>query len=75
MSNPVMNYSQFMSAFKKAESGYRGKANTSEGGKSGTAKVNQELAKGPVKGAGTPELNAQTKKHLANIKAKSASKK
>ena len=27
MANPVMNYNQFMAAFKKAEAGYRGKAN------------------------------------------------
>ena len=27
MANPVMNYNQFMAAFKRAESGYRGKAN------------------------------------------------
>jgi hypothetical protein len=72
MANPVMNYNQFMSAFKKAESGYRGKANTVNNDKNGSAKIKQELAQGPVKGKGTPQIGKHTSKHLSNIKKKNA---
>ena len=56
MGNPVMNYGQFMAAFKRAEAGYSGKGNVSAKDKSGSAKVNQELAAGPVKGKGNEIL-------------------
>jgi hypothetical protein len=59
-----------MAAFKKAESGYRGKANTADGATKGTAKVNQELTEGPVKGKGTPQIDKYTKQYLASAKAK-----
>lgn len=74
MSNPVMNYAQFMSAFNSADSKYRKKSGKADGGKSGSAKVNQQLADGPVKGAGTPQLKKAVAKNLAGAKKKSASK-
>ncbi len=74
MANPVMNYAQFMSAFNSSETKYRKKANVADKGKTGSAKVNQEIAVGPVKGAGTPAIKKVTSKHLASIKKKSASK-
>jgi hypothetical protein len=74
MSNPVMNYNQFMTAFKKAESGYRGKGNTAANDKGGTAKINQEISAGPVKGKGTPYIDKYTKQYLGSVKKKSASK-
>lgn len=70
MANPVMNYAQFMSAFNSADKNYRKKANVADKGKSGSAKVNQELGVGPVKGAGTPAIKKGTTKHLAQIKNK-----
>ena len=70
MSNPVMNYNQFMSAFKKAASGYSGKANIKNGDATGTAKVKQELAEGPVKGKGTPHIDKYTKQYLSTVKKK-----
>lgn len=75
MANPVMNYAQFMSAFNSSDKNYRKKANVADKGKTGSAKVNQEMATGPVKGAGTPAIKKGTSKHLANIKKKSATSK
>jgi len=43
MANPVMNYNQFMAAFKRAEAGYRGKANVAAHDKNGSARLNQGL--------------------------------
>jgi len=70
MSNPVMNYNQFMSAFKKAAAGYSGKGNTKNDDATGTAKVKQELAEGPVKGKGTPHIDKYTKQYLGTVKKK-----
>lgn len=70
MSNPVMNYNQFMSAFKKAAAGYSGKANVADKSATGTAKVKQELAEGPVKGKGTPHIDKYTKEYLSTVKKK-----
>jgi hypothetical protein len=70
MSNPVMNYNQFMSAFKKAASGYSGKANVKNNDAAGTAKVKQELAQGPVKGKGTPHIDKYTKQYMSTVKKK-----
>jgi len=75
MNNPVMNYNQFMAAFKKAEAGYNGKANIAAHDKNGTAKINQEMAEGPVKGKGTPHLDKYNKEYTAAVKKKSASRK
>ena len=74
MGNPVMNYDQFMSAYKKAANGYSGKANVKNADAKGTAKVKQELAEGPVKGSGTPQISKYTKGYLASVKKKSATK-
>ena len=71
MANPVMNYNQFMAAFKKAEAGYRGKANVSANDKSGSMKVNQGLVEGPVKGKGTPQIDKYTKQYMTTAKNKS----
>lgn len=71
MANPVMNYNQFMAAFKKAEAGYRGKANVAANDKSGSMKVNQGLVEGPVKGKGTPQLDKYTKQYMTTAKNKS----
>ena len=68
MSNPVMNYNQFMSAFKKAAAGYSGKADIKANDKSGTAKVKQQLS--DVKGKGTPALDKYTKQYLNTVKKK-----
>ena len=65
-----MNYNQFMSAFKKAASGYNGKANIKNDDATGTAKVKQELAEGPVKGKGTPHIDKYTKQYLSTVKNK-----
>jgi hypothetical protein len=70
MSNPVMNYNQFMAAFKKAEAGYHGKANVAAHDAKGTAKVKQELATGPVKGKGTAHLSKATNSYLGTVKKK-----
>lgn len=70
MGNPVMNYGQFMAAFKKAEAGYSGKANVAANDKSGSAKVNQGLVEGPVKGKGTPQLDKYTKQYMSKVKGK-----
>jgi len=70
MANPVMNYNQFMSTFKKAA--YHGKANIANKDASSHSKLNQGLAKDHIKGTGTPALAKYTKQHLANIKKKSA---
>jgi len=70
MGNPVMNYGQFMAAFKKAESGYNGKANVAANDKSGSAKVNQGLVQGPVKGKGTQQLDKYTKQYMSTVKSK-----
>ena len=70
MSNPVMNYNQFMSAFKKAAAGYSGKANIKNGDATGTAKIKQELAHEPVKGKGTPHIDKYTKQYLSTVKKK-----
>lgn len=74
MANPVMNYNQFMAAFKKAEAGYRGKANVSANDKTGSAKVNQGLVEGPVKGKGTPHIGKYTKQYLSAAKNKNVVK-
>jgi hypothetical protein len=71
MANPVMNYNQFMAAFKKAEAGYRGKANVAANDKTGSMKVNQGLVEGPVKGKGTPQLDKYTKQYMTTAKNKS----
>jgi len=71
MANPVMNYNQFMSAFKKAAAGYSGKADVKNDDAKGTAKVKQELAEGPVKGKGTSQIDKYTKQYLATVKNKS----
>lgn len=68
MSNPVMNYNQFMAAFKKAAAGYSGKADIKANDKNGTAKVKQELAE--VKGKGTAALDKYTKQYLNTVKKK-----
>jgi len=70
MSNPVMNYNQFMSAFKKAASGYSGKENVKKNDATGTAKVKQELTQGPVKGKGTPHIDKYTKQYMSAVKKK-----
>jgi len=70
MGNPVMNYSQFMAAFKKAESGYSGKADVAAKDKSGSAKVNQGLVEGPIKGKGTPQIDKYTKQYMSRVKSK-----
>jgi hypothetical protein len=70
MGNPVMNYSQFMAAFKKAEAGYSGRANVAANDKSGSAKVNQGLVSGPIKGKSTPQLDKYTKQYLSSVKSK-----
>jgi hypothetical protein len=74
MANPVMNYTQFMSAFKKAAAGYSGKADIKNDDATGTAKVKQELAEGPVKGKGTPHIDKYTKQYLTTVKNKSVVK-
>ena len=73
MANPVMNYNQFMSVFKKAA--YHGKANLLNKDAGSNSKINQGLVKDHIKGSGTPALNKYTKQHLANIKKKSAARK
>lgn len=73
MSNPVMNYNQFMAAFKKSQAGFSGKADIKNDDTTRTAKVKPELAEGPVKGKGTPQLDKYTKAHLSQVKKKSAS--
>jgi len=70
MANPVMNYNQFMAAFKKAEAGYRGKANVAANDRSGSMKINQGLVEGPVKGKGTPQLDKYTKQYMTTAKNK-----
>jgi hypothetical protein len=70
MANPVMNYNQFMSVFKKAA--YSGKANLANKDAGSNSKINQGLVRDHIKGSGTPTLNKYTKQHLANIKKKSA---
>lgn len=74
MANPVMNYNQFMAAFKKAESGYSPKANTKNDDAKGTAKIKQEMAEKPISGKGTPQIEKYTKQHLGRVKAKKATK-
>ena len=71
MANTVMNYNQFMAAFKKAEAGYRGKANVGANDKTGSMKVNQGLVEGPVKGKGTPQIDKYTKQYMTTAKNKS----
>lgn len=72
MSNPVMNYNQFMSAFKGAAAKYSGKANTANGDKNGNMKINQGLTEGPVKGKGTAALDKYTKAYMSNVKKKNS---
>lgn len=74
MSNPVMNYNQFMSAFKKAAAGYSGKADIKNDDASGTAKIKQEMAEGPVKGKGTSHIDKYTKQYLSTVKKKNVVK-
>jgi hypothetical protein len=70
MANPVMNYNQFMAAFKRAEAGYRGKANVAANDKNGSARLNQGLVEGPVKGKGTPHIDKYTKSYMTTAKKK-----
>lgn len=70
MSNPVMNYNQFMAAFNKAAAGYSGKADVKSKEAKGTAKINQALAEGPVKGSGTASIGKATKEYLNTVKKK-----
>lgn len=70
MANPVMNYNQFMAAFKKAEAGYRVKANIGANDKSGSMKINQNLAEGPIKRNGTPQIDKYTKAYMTTAKNK-----
>jgi hypothetical protein len=72
MGNPVMNYNQFMSAFKGAAAKYSGKANVANGDATGNMKVNQQLTDGPVKGKGTAALDKYTKSYMANVKKKNS---
>jgi len=72
MSNPVMNYNQFMACFKKAA--YKGKANLANKNAADKSKINQGLIVGPIKGKKTPYLDKYTKQHLASIKKKRANK-
>jgi hypothetical protein len=74
MKNPVMNYNQFMSAFKNSSKGYNGKGNTANSDAKTDSKVGQDLATGPIGGKGTPHIDRFTKQHLSNVKKKSAKK-
>lgn len=74
MSNPVMNYNQFMAAFKKAAAGYSGKADIKNDDATGTAKIKQEMTEGPVKGKGTPHIDKYTKQYLSTVKKKNVVK-
>jgi hypothetical protein len=57
-----------MSAFKKAESGYTVKANSTNHDVVKTAKVDQSLSKKPIEGKGTPNLTKYKDKYLASLK-------
>lgn len=70
MSNPVMNYNQFMAAFKKSASGYSGKADIKNDDAAGTQKIKQDLAVDHVKGKGTPQIDKYTKQYLQHVKKK-----
>jgi hypothetical protein len=72
MSNPVMNYNQFMAAFKKAATGYSGKGDIVVKDKTGTAKINQEMTNGPVKGKGTSAIDKYTKSYMSAVKSKNS---
>jgi hypothetical protein len=72
--NPVMNYNQFMSAFKSAENGYGKKANVSNKDAKGTSKVDQEMAKDVIKGKATGAISKYTKEHLSRVKSKNVIK-
>lgn len=69
--NPVMNYNQFMSAFKSADKGYGKKANVANKDAKSGGKVDQELANDPIKGKATGAISKYTKEHLSKVKAKS----
>lgn len=68
--NPVMNYNQFMSAFKSADKGYGKKANVSNKDSKAGSKVNQEMAKDAIKGKATGAISKYTKEHLSKVKSK-----
>lgn len=68
--NPVMNYNQFMSAFKSAVKGYGKKANTSNKDAKSGSKVNQEMSAGAASGKQTGAISKFTKEHLSKVKAK-----
>ena len=67
--NPVMNYNQFMTAFKSAEKGLSKKANIANKDAKGS-KVDQELADEPIKGVSTGAISKYTKEHLSKVKSK-----
>jgi hypothetical protein len=73
MANPVMNYNEFMSIFKKAA--YRNSGNIANKDAGHKSKINQGMASNPIMGKGTPTLDKYTKQYLANVKKKTAFKK
>lgn len=75
MSNPVMNYNQFMAAFKKAAAGYSAKCDYKQFDADKTAKIDQEMAaikKG--KGDSTSHIDKYTKEYLKTVKNKNVVK-
>lgn len=70
MKNPVMDYNQFMAAFKGASAGYSKRANVANGDAKAASKVKQDLANDPIKGKGTAHLDRFTKSHLNMVKSK-----
>ena len=72
--NPVMNYNQFMTAFKSAEKGYGKSANVSNKDAKTSSSVNQEMAKDAIKGKATGAISKYTKEHLARVKSKNVIK-
>jgi hypothetical protein len=73
MANPVMNYNEFMSMFKKAA--YRGSGNIANKDTGHRSKINQNMASKPIMGKSTPTLDKYTKQYLANVKKKTSFKK
>lgn len=69
MANPVMNYNQFMSKFKGAAAGYTKKADIKNDDAKAVSGEGKETTEGPVKGAGTTQINKYTKEHLAKVKS------
>lgn len=69
MNNPVMNYNQFMTAFKKAAAGYSAKGEHKQSDEDKTAKVDQDLStikKG--KNDSTAHIDRYTKSFLKSVK-------